>query len=60
MPILKLACDDEDRELAFELDYLLSLSFDERWKMMIEESERIAKALIDSGQREPIALVKRA
>ena len=60
MPILKLERDDEDRELAFEVDHLLSLSFDERWKMMSEESKRIAKVLIESGQSEPDALIKRA
>ena len=60
MPILKLERDDEDRELALEVDHLLSLSFDERWKMMSEESKRIAKVLIESGQSEPDALIKRA
>jgi len=60
VPILKLERDDEDRELALEVDHLLSLSFDERWKMMSEESKRIAKVLIESGQSEPDALIKRA
>ncbi len=59
MPILKLDGHDEARELAFEIDYQLSLTFDERWRMMIEESERIARMLIENGQREPVALVKR-
>jgi hypothetical protein len=59
MPILKLREDDEERELAFELEYLLSLTFEERMAMMLEESERMARTLIEHGQREPAALVKR-
>ena len=59
MPILKLKTDDEERELAFEIDHLLSLSFEDRWRMMVEESDRIAKLLIENGQREPTLLTKR-
>jgi len=60
MPILKLDDHNEARELAFEIDYQLSLTFAERWQMMVEESERMARLLIENGQREPVALVKRA
>lgn len=60
MPILKLTEADEARELEFEIEFLLTLSFEERWRMMVEESDRIARTLIESGQREPVALVKRA
>ena len=60
MPILKLDADDEEKELVFEIEYQKSLSFEQRWRMMVEESERIARVLIENGQREPIALVKRA
>lgn len=59
MPILKLESHDAERELAFELDFQLSLTFEERWRMMIEESDRIANMLIENGQRKPTALIKR-
>jgi hypothetical protein len=51
--------DDEERELDFEIDYLLSLTFEQRMTMMLEESDRIASTLIENGQREPAAVVKR-
>jgi hypothetical protein len=59
MAILKLREDDEERELDFEIEYQLSLSFEQRLAMMLVESDRIAWTLIQSGQREPTALVKR-
>jgi hypothetical protein len=59
MAILKLLEDDEERELDFEIEYLLSLTAEQRLTMMLVESERIARTLIESGQREPVALVKR-
>ena len=60
MAILKLDADDPDRELAFEIAYQRSLTFEQRWRMMIEASDRIARELIERGQREPTLLAKRA
>jgi len=60
VPILKLTEHDEARELAFEIEYQRSLTFDQRFRMMIEASDRIARTLIESGQRERTALVKRS
>lgn len=60
MPVLVLDDHDEARELEFEIEYQLSLTFEERWSMMMAESERIARQLLDSGQREPHTVTKRA
>ena len=52
MPILKLAKDDEARELAFELDYLAGLTTRERFQMMFAKSRQLAKLLKrDRGPR---------
>jgi len=58
-PILKLDRDDPERERAFELDYLLSLTTRQRFEMMIRESEAIMRTLIRNGHREPSELAKR-
>jgi hypothetical protein len=60
MAILKLDDDDPERELRFEIAYQRSLTFEQRWRMMIEASDRIARQLIENGQREPTFLAKRA
>ncbi len=60
MVVLKLDVDDEERERAFEIDYLLSLTSEQRLRLMLDESDRIARALIENGQREPVAVVKRS
>jgi len=60
MPILKLRENDEERELDFEIDYMASLSCEERLRMMLEESERILRALVTNGQRAPTEIVKRS
>lgn len=59
MPVLKLTDHDAEKELAFELDYLASLTCDERLRMVLEASDRMAQALIDHGQREPVLVAKR-
>jgi hypothetical protein len=57
--VLKLTVDDEEKELEFELDYLSSLTFEERLKMMREKSREMLKQLIDHGHRKPFEIVKR-
>lgn len=59
VPILKLEAHDEAKELEFEIEYQRSLSFEQRFRMMIDASDRIAKLLLESGQRERTAIVKR-
>jgi len=52
--------DDEDRELAFELDYLLSLTTEQRFEMMFRRSREIVEELIRRGHRKPFEVVKRS
>lgn len=58
-PILKLDHDDPERELAFELDYQLSLTTRQRFEMMIRRSNEIKRMLIRGGFVKPIEIVKR-
>lgn len=57
--VLKLTVDDEEKELEFELDYLSSLTFEERLKMMREKSREMLKQMIDHGHRKPFEIIKR-
>lgn len=57
--VLKLDVDDEKKELEFELDYLSSLTFEERLKMMREKSREMLKQMIDHGHRKPFEIIKR-
>jgi len=58
--ILKLSSDDENKELEFELDYLSSLTFEERLKMMREKSKEMLKQMIDHGHRRAVEIIKRS
>ena len=58
-PILKLDHDDPERELAFELDYQLSLTTRQRFEMMIQRSNAIKRMLIERGFVKPIEIIKR-
>ncbi len=58
--VLKLTADDEEKELEFELDYLASLTFEERFKMMREKSREMLKQMIEHGHRRPFEIIKRA
>ena len=57
--VLKLSADDEEKELEFELDYLSSLTFEERLKMMTEKSREMLKQMIDHGHRRSFEIIKR-
>jgi len=57
--VLKLAADDEEKELEFELDYLSSLTFEERLNMMREKSREMLKQMIDHGHRRSFEIIKR-
>jgi len=57
--ILKLSSDDEEKELEFELDYLSSLTFEERLKMMREKSREMLKQMIEHGHRRAVEIIKR-
>jgi len=57
--ILKLSADDEEKELEFELNYLASLTFEERLKMMREKSREMLKQMVEHGHRKPFEILKR-
>ena len=57
MHILKLAYDDEDRELAFELDYLAGLTTRERFEMMFAKSRQLEKLLKRDGRRRTTQII---
>jgi hypothetical protein len=58
--ILKLATDDPERELEFELAYLCSLTTQERFDLMFRKSRELAESLARHGHRKPAAVLKRA
>jgi hypothetical protein len=58
--ILKLAEDNESKEFEFELEYLRSLSFEERFTMMRKKSEEMLKQMVELGYRKPFEIVKRS
>lgn len=58
--ILALSEDDESQELEFELQYQLSLSFEERLNMMREKSEEMLRQMVELGYRKPFEIIKRA
>ena len=57
--ILKLSSDDEEKEFEFELNYLFSLTFEERFKMMREKSREMLRQMIEHGYRRPFEVIKR-
>ncbi len=58
-PILKLDRDDPERERAFELEWMLSLTTEQRFRMMEQRSNEIKRMLIKHGHRAPVEVVKR-
>ena len=58
--ILKLSGDDESKEIEFELEYLRSLTFEERLNMMRKKSKEMLKQLVELGYRKPFEIVKRS
>ena len=50
--ILKISADDATRELEFELDYLRSLTTQERFTLMFRKSRELAEALVEHGHRD--------
>ena len=57
--ILKMSQSDEERELEFELNYLASLTFDERLLMMKRKSREMLRQMVEHGHRRPFEVFKR-
>ena len=59
MPVLKLAAHDERAEIEFELDYLASLTTQERFEMMLRKSREMASLRKRHGCRRTTQIIKR-
>jgi hypothetical protein len=59
-PVLKLKNDDQERELEFEVEYQLSLTVEQRFRMMFQKSREIAEILVRNGHRKPFEMKKAA
>ncbi len=57
--ILKLSQADEKRELEFELNYLASLTFEERLHLMRQKSREMLRQMVEHGYRRPFEILKR-
>jgi hypothetical protein len=57
--ILILRKDDEKKELEFELDYLTSLSLQDRFALMLNKSRELKINLEKNGHRTAPAIIKR-
>jgi hypothetical protein len=57
--ILKLETDDPAAELKYELDFMASLTIQQRYDMMLQRSNEIKEMLIKNGHRKPSEIIKR-
>ena len=57
--ILKLRDDSPSDELSFELDFLATLTLDERFAMMVQRSDEIKKILMKNGNYKSSEIIKR-
>lgn len=57
--ILKLKRHNRNKEIDFELDYLSSLTKNERFQMMLKKSKEMRGLLEKSGYRRPFEIIKR-
>ena len=57
--ILKLADSDEEKEIQFELDYLFSLTVQERFQLMMNRNRELLNILEKNGHRRSPEIIKR-
>lgn len=57
--IYKSKENNTEKELDFEIKYQLSLTVQERFKMMFEKSRIMMEMLIQNGHRKPVEIIKR-
>jgi hypothetical protein len=58
-PILKLDDHDDDKEIEFELNYLLSLTTQQRFQMMLQKIQEMRNLLKNHGYRKTTQITKR-
>jgi len=59
MTVLRLEKNNESQEIEFELDYLTSLTTQQRFQMMLQKSREMALLLKRNGRRKSTQVVKR-
>lgn len=57
--VLKLTDHDEDKEIDFELEWLLSLTIQERFQLMTQRTRELIELLERNGYRKPFEIIKR-
>jgi len=57
--ILKLIDSDEEKEIQFELDYLFSLTVQERFWLMMNRNRELLNILEKNGHRRSSEIIKR-
>ena len=58
-PILKLGAHNEEKEIEFELSWLLSLTLQERFQLMFKKTKELIELLKRNGHRRPDGIFKR-
>ena len=58
-PILKLDDHDDDKEIEFELNYLLSLTTQQRFQVMLQKTQEMRNLLKNHGYRKTTQITKR-
>ena len=59
MAVLKLNKHDEKKEIEFELDYLTSLTIQQRFRMMFEKTRQVVSLLNRNEHQKTTEIVKR-
>lgn len=59
MAVLKLEKDDDRKEIQFELDFLASLTTQQRFEMMRKKSREMILLLKQNGHRKSTQVIKR-
>jgi hypothetical protein len=57
--VLKMADHDENKEIDFEISYLLSLSVKERFELMIKRTTELLNLFEKNGHRRTPEIIKR-
>ena len=58
-PILQLANDDPNKEREFELRFLMTLTIQQRFKMMLEKSQEMRKLLKNNARGKTAKIITR-
>ena len=59
MAVLKTDGKNENKEIEFELKYLLSLSIKQRFKMLFQKKKEILSLLKRDANRKTVKIIKR-